>query len=106
MASANSAIPRVGFDPANVPHDDHVPHNTIMAGSELTESVIEAERDVSDMLQRCQLLLDELEQFQLYLKQQKKDNGVEKFHTFKSHVQNEMRLLENVGVILPSFNPC
>jgi hypothetical protein len=106
MASANDAIPHVDLDPANVPHDDHVPHNTIMAGSELDESVIETERDVSDMLQRCQLLLDELEQFQLYLKQQKKDNGVEKFHTFKSHVQNEMRLLDNVGVILPSFDPC
>jgi hypothetical protein len=106
MSSANGATPNVCLNPANVPHVDPVPHNTIMAGSELNESVIETERDVSDMLQRCQLLLDELEQFHLYLKHQKKDNGVEKFHTFKSHVQNEMRLLDNVGVILPSFDPC
>ena len=83
MASANGPV-SLGLDPTDVPHVDPVPHNTIMAGSELDESVIETERDVSDMLQRCQLLLDELEQFQLYLKQQKKDNGVEKFHTFKS----------------------
>jgi hypothetical protein len=106
MASANGAIPHVGLNTANVTHDDHVRHDTIMTGLELSEAAIETERDVSDMLQRCQLLLDELEQFQLYLKQQKKDNDVEKFHTFKSHVQNEMRLLDNVGVILPSFDPC
>jgi hypothetical protein len=99
MASANGPV-SLGLDPTDVPHDEHVPHDTIMTSLELNKSAIETERDVSDMLQRCQLLLDELEQFQLYLKQQKKDNGVEKFHTFKSHVQNEMRLLDNVGIIL------
>jgi hypothetical protein len=106
MTSANGPIPHVGLTTANVTHDGHVQHDTIMAGLELNESAIETERDVSDMLQRCQLLLDELEQFQLYLKQQKKDNSVEKFHTFKTHVQNELRLLDNVGIILLLLDSC
>jgi hypothetical protein len=106
MASANRPIPHVGLNTANITHGGHMPHDTIMAGLELNESAIETERGVSDMLQRCQLLLDELEQFQSYLKQQKKDNAVEKFHTFKGHVQNEMRLLDNVGIILLLLVSC
>ena len=100
MASANSALPHVCLDNANVAHDEN------MAGLELNESAIETERDASDMLQRCRLLLDELEPYQLYLKQQKKENSVEKLHTFKSHVQNEMKLLDKVGAIVLLLDTC
>lgn len=48
-----------------------------------------------DMQQRCRLLLDELEQFQAYLRERKKANNVE-LRTFKSGLQAEMKLIDKV----------
>jgi hypothetical protein len=108
MASAYSSIPHVGLDKANVAHDDYVSHDTIntnMAGTEPNESATETERDASDLRQRCQLLLDELEQLQLYLKQQKKENSVE-LKSFKNLVQAEVKLLDRVGIVLLIVDTC
>jgi hypothetical protein len=49
-----------------------------------------------DLLQQCQALLSELEEFQQYLVKQKKDSGVELRH-FKNSVITEIRSLEKVG---------
>lgn len=57
-----------------------------------TESVPAA---ALDMQRRCRLLLDELEQFQAYLKKQSKENDVE-LRTFKSDVQSEMKFIDKV----------
>jgi len=51
----------------------------------------------ADMQQRCRLFLDELEQFQAYLKDQKKENQVE-LRTFKAGLQSEMRTIEKVSI--------
>jgi len=48
-----------------------------------------------DMQKRCRLLLDELEQFQAYLKKQGKENTAE-LRAFKTEVQSEMRLIDKV----------
>jgi hypothetical protein len=49
-----------------------------------------------DLLQQCQVLLSELEEFQQCLFKQKKDSGVELRH-FKNSVRTEVNLLEKVG---------
>jgi hypothetical protein len=49
-----------------------------------------------DLLQQCQVLLSELEEFQQYLVKQKKDISVELRH-FKNSVITEVRSLEKVG---------
>jgi hypothetical protein len=49
-----------------------------------------------DLLQQCQVLLSELEEFQQYLVKQKKDSGVELRH-FKNSVRTEVNSLEKVG---------
>jgi hypothetical protein len=49
-----------------------------------------------DLLQQCQVLLNELEEFQQYLVKQKKDSGVELRH-FKNSVRAEANSLEKVG---------
>jgi hypothetical protein len=69
-------------------------------------SVAEAEDEVDthtlalDMQRRCRLLLDELEQFQAYLKKQSKENDVE-LRTFKSDVQSEMKFIDKVHFKIP-----
>jgi hypothetical protein len=49
-----------------------------------------------ELLLQCQVLLSELEEFQQYLVQQKKDDGVELRH-FRSNVRTEANSLEKVG---------
>jgi hypothetical protein len=49
-----------------------------------------------DLLLKCQVLLSELEEFQRYLANQKKDSGVELRH-FKNSVRTEVNSLEKVG---------
>lgn len=49
-----------------------------------------------DLLQQCQVLLSELEEFQQYLVKRKKDSGVELRH-FKNSVRTEVTSLEKVG---------
>lgn len=56
---------------------------------------IDAQKLASDMQQRCQTLLQELEQFQAHLKQKKKQNDVE-LRTFKTGLQAEMKLIDKV----------
>jgi hypothetical protein len=50
----------------------------------------------ANMQKRCRLFLDELEQFQAYLKGQKKENQVE-LRTFKSGLQTESRTIDKVS---------
>jgi hypothetical protein len=54
----------------------------------------------ADMQQRCRLFLDELEQFQAYLKDQKKERQVE-LRTFKASLQSEMRAIDRVSIGYP-----
>ncbi|RDL39708.1 Uncharacterized protein BP5553_04048 [Venustampulla echinocandica] len=49
-----------------------------------------------DMQQRCRLLLNELEQFQAYLKERNKANNVE-LRTFKGGLQAEMKLIHKLA---------
>jgi hypothetical protein len=49
-----------------------------------------------NLLNQCQVLLKELEEFQQYLVKQKKDSGVELRH-FKNSVRTEINSLEKVG---------
>ncbi len=46
-------------------------------------------------LQRCRNLVDELEQFQIYLEQNKKEHKLE-LRSFRNNVKSEMKLLEKV----------
>ena len=48
-----------------------------------------------DMQQHCRLLLDELEQFQVYLKEQGKEHSAE-LRALKNEVQSEMRFIDRV----------
>ena len=56
----------------------------------------EVEAHALAMQRRCRDLLNELEEFQAYLKQQKKETTVE-LRTFKGGLQAEMKLLNKVG---------
>jgi len=49
-----------------------------------------------ELLQQCQVLLSELEEFQQYLVKQKKCDGVELRH-FRNNVRTEANSLEKVG---------
>jgi len=51
----------------------------------------------ADMQKRCRLFLDELEQFQTYLKDQKRENQVE-LRIFKSALQTELRTIDKVSI--------
>jgi len=54
----------------------------------------------ADMQQRCRLFLAELEQFQAYLKDQKKERQVE-LRTFKASLQSEMKAIDRVSIGCP-----
>ena len=58
---------------------------------------IEVSELAADMQKRCRLFLDELEQFQTYLKDQKRENQVE-LRTFKSGLQTELRTIDKVSI--------
>lgn len=58
----------------------------------------EVEAHALAMQKRCRDLLNELEEFQAYLKQQKKESSVE-LRTFKGGLQAEMKLLNRVGSV-------
>jgi hypothetical protein len=60
----------------------------------------EGESHVLDMQQRARLLLEELEQFQTYLKEKKKEDTVH-LSSFKTDVQHELKLLEKVRCETP-----
>ena len=55
----------------------------------------ETEHLASDLVQRCHVLLDELEQFQRYLAEQKKSKEVELRH-FKTNIKTELKSLQKV----------
>lgn len=57
----------------------------------------EVARLAAHMQKRCRLFLNELEQFQAYLKGQKKENQVE-LRTFKSGLQMELRTINKVCI--------
>lgn len=61
---------------------------------ELTENH-EARSEASDMQQRARILLDEIDQFQQYLREMKQEDAVY-LKGFKSDVQQELKLLEKV----------
>ncbi|KAN0110459.1 Protein of unknown function (DUF1308) domain containing protein [Hyaloscypha variabilis] len=56
----------------------------------------------ANMQKRCRLFLDELEQFQAYLKGQKKENQVE-LRTFKSGLQTESRTIDKLANTDPTL---
>jgi hypothetical protein len=55
----------------------------------------DSEKTAADLLGQCRILLDELEQFERYLVNHKKDRGVELRH-FKNSVKSEQKSLEKV----------
>lgn len=69
-----------------------------MFGLDISASAEETEQMATRMQQRCKLLLDELEQFQEHLKQQKKEKRVE-MRAFKTGLHAEMKLLNKVGLL-------
>lgn len=66
-----------------------------MSALEISASAEETKEMATRMQQRCSLLLEEMEQFQSHLKQQKKEKHVE-MRTFKNSVYAEMKLLNKV----------
>lgn len=48
-----------------------------------------------DMQKRCRLMLEEVEEFQAYLKEQKRPNVVE-LRIFKNNLQAELKILDKV----------
>lgn len=58
---------------------------------------IEVKKLAADMQQRCRLFLDELEQFQTYLKDQRKEKHVD-LRIFRSGLQSEMKMLDKVSI--------
>jgi hypothetical protein len=62
-----------------------------------SDAAAEVSRFAADMQQRCRLFLDELEQFQAYLKDQRKENQVE-LRTFKAGLQSEMNTHVRVSI--------
>jgi hypothetical protein len=65
----------------------------------------DSDRSMTDLLQRSRTLIAELDEFRTYLKNQKKDKGVELRH-FGSCLQSEFKSLEKVPVfnIPPTTN--
>jgi hypothetical protein len=56
-----------------------------------------SDRSMTDLLQRSRTMIAELDEFRTYLKNQKKDKGVELRH-FGSCLQSEFKSLEKVPV--------
>jgi hypothetical protein len=73
--------------------------NGRMFALEISASAEETERMATRMQQRCKLLLSELEEFQAYLKVQKKEKRVE-VRAFKTGLHAEMKLLNKVRLLL------
>jgi hypothetical protein len=70
-----------------------------------SDSSIEVEKLAADMQQRCRLFLDELEQFQAYLKDQRKEKHVD-LRIFRSGLQSEMKMLDKVSISRMSVFRC
>lgn len=70
-----------------------------MAPLSMGGSSADVEAHALAMQERCRDLLSELEEFQAYLKQQKKESSVE-LRTFKGGLQAEMKLLDKVCLSL------
>jgi hypothetical protein len=68
-----------------------------LAALDVSDLSAEVGRLAVDMQQRCRILLEEVEQFQSHLKQQRRENQVE-LRTFKSSLQAEMKLLDKVSI--------
>jgi len=66
---------------------------------------IEVKKLAADMQQRCRLFLDELEQFQAYLKDQRKEKHVD-LRIFRSGLQSEMKMLDKVSISWISVFRC
>lgn len=75
--------------------------NGRMFALEISASTEETEKMATRMQQRCKLLLSELEEFQAYLKLQKKEKRVE-VRAFKTGLHAEMKLLNKVRSLLLS----
>lgn len=73
--------------------------NGKMIALEISASAEDTELMANRMQQRCKLLLSELEEFQAYLKLQKKEKRVE-VRAFKTGLHAEMKLLNKVGLLL------
>ena len=75
--------------------DKMVPKGSQPSGAEIDPTKVAGL--AADMQKRCRLFLDELEQFQAYLKDQKRENQVE-LRTFKSALQTELRTIDKVSI--------
>jgi uncharacterized protein involved in exopolysaccharide biosynthesis len=72
-----------------------------LADSDSSNAAANVGRLAADMQQRCRLFLDELEQFQAYLKGERKENQAE-LRTFKAGLQSEMNTHDKVSIDLHS----
>jgi hypothetical protein len=87
-----------GIDAAHKADKNSQPADLPGLGSlNLSDPATDATTLASDMQQRCQLLLHELEQFEAHLRDQKKQSQVE-LRAFKSFLQSEMRMLDKVSI--------
>lgn len=74
-----------------------------MASLDVNDPSYDGRRLALDMQAKCRLLLEELEQFQTYLKEQKRERNVE-IRTFKGGLQAEMKLIDKVCTFIPVVN--
>ncbi len=98
MASENTPAKRNSPEASNTMDeaDEIVPSSP---QGDLTDSdpSIEIKKLAADMQQRCRLFLDELEQFQAYLKDQRMEKHVD-LRIFRSGLQSEMKMLDKVSI--------
>lgn len=85
------------FDKVSKADEDERPaHQPALGSLDLADPAADVAALACDMQRRCQTLIDEMDQFQAYLKEQKKQGQVE-MRAFKSFCESEMRLLGRVS---------
>ncbi|KUJ22127.1 uncharacterized protein LY89DRAFT_608889 [Mollisia scopiformis] len=85
---------------SHAPQPDNELDEKILA-LDISASAEETQAMATRMQQRCKLLLEELEEFQAHLKQQKKEKRVE-VRAFKTGLYAEMKLLNKLAVSDPN----
>ncbi|RAL64907.1 hypothetical protein DID88_001501 [Monilinia fructigena] len=81
-----------------MPSAEAIAHN--MAGLKLSDPAPDSEKSVTELLQRSQGLMAELEQFKACLKERKQDKTVELRH-FSTNLQSEIKSLERLANLDP-----
>lgn len=67
-----------------------------MATLNVSDSDFEHAKLAADLIERCNELLAELDEFQAYMKEKKKENAVNIGSHFSKEVQSELRRFKNV----------